>query len=259
MVKNGSDYIELQLNGGQALVRKRSVDRLRVVDSFAFDCDGTLVDTEGSFTRATFETVERLLENMHGKRLAPGSASRHILTKLRQTGEYNNDWDSVFAIVCFISAAYAELGSKGHPVCTGELLERAAEMVNVFTLSTGSKGVENAKEYTRSLYAGIGMDREYSRIMSYLNYPNLPSLSPLSSIYQMLYLGRGENGSMWPDRTPEGLASSERPLVSAETIRQLMSISGGRKPAIITGAGGGTSRQHLATSRTSSILRARCS
>lgn len=226
------DYIELGVSGGKVLVRRDSIAHLRSVTNFVFDCDGTLVNTEESFMSATFLTVDGLFSALHGREIVTRLKGRCMLSALRQTGEYNNDRDSAFAIVCFLSAAAAEqVGIVG--LQDGELIERGTDIMAEFLSSAGGKSVEDVMGFVAGQHASLGRTEEFGRIMRYLDYPNPPGVSPVSTLYMKLYLGAGRIDREWP----VGLIGNERPLVDAETMSELISLSGGRRPAIITGNG----------------------
>ncbi len=238
MSNNDDSYVEFKLDSGRVLVRRESIPRLKSVDMFAFDCDGTLIDTEESFVLATFRTSEKMLEVLHGREIDTGRQGRQMLSALRQTGLYNNDWDSAFAIVCFVSMAAAEYDGRSRTAPAAEIMDRANALVREFTASEGRKGIESVKELMMRHYSSLSRQDDYNRIMHYMNYPNMPDRSPLSALYLRLYLGDsgtagGGDGSAlkWPD----GLIGNEHPLVEARTMQSIVSLSGGRKAVILTG------------------------
>ncbi len=233
-------YIELGSVRGSMLVSRAAVELLRSVDSFAFDCDGTLLNSEESYVRATFETARTLFERLHGRGIETGKQGRRILSWLRQTGEYNNDWDSTFALVCFTSMAEAELDGAGGSKLPAALMDRAGDIASEFISSADRKDAASLKEFMKRRYASLAKKDEFDRISGFLNYPGGPERSPVSNVYMKFYLGKnpddGWDGNYRPLDYGNGLISKERPLVDARTMSQIISLSGGRKPAILTGS-----------------------
>lgn len=238
MTNKDDSYVEFTLDSGRVLVRKESMPHLKSVDMFAFDCDGTLIDTEESFVLATFRTAEKILETLHGREIDTGTQGRKILSALRQTGLYNNDWDSTFAIVCFVSMAVAEYDGRSSTVEAAELMNRANALVKAFTASEGRKGIESVRELMKRHYSSLSKLEDCNRIMRYMNYPNMPEESPLSALYMRLYLGdpdAAEGGNGVALKWPDGLIGNEHPLVDARTLESIVSLSGGRRAVILTG------------------------
>lgn len=193
---------------------------MKSADSFAFDCDGTLISTEGSYDRATYETVERMLMELHSLRISAAEDERDMLVALRMTGLYNNDWDSAFAMILFASMAIAGLDGRSAAATSQEIMDRAKNAALHFTESGRDADVNAMMEHARCFYRSMGKEGDFIRIVRHMNYPNLPPASRLSSLYMELY---------------EQFNGTEYPLIDSSTVEALISLSGGRKPAIITG------------------------
>lgn len=229
-----SDYVEKTIRGLPVFVRRESVKTLSSVDLLAFDCDGTLIDTENLFLDAMVGATEKLLIDLHGRELPLGKSAKRMLSLLRRTGEYNSDWDSTFAMTCMVSMALAEHTGRSGDVPVEKIMQRAEELAAEFTGSGLQKGVLPFKEFVRLHYSRNREEEEFGRIMHYLNYPGDESLSPVCGTYNGWYLedGTAEDAA----KGFEKMASGARRLVDSSTLESLVAITGGRKPAIITGS-----------------------
>lgn len=230
------EYRKLSLGGHTSLVKEGTEDRLKGVDGLAFDCDGTLVDVSGSFVRATFDTAEMLISSLHGRRVDFGNSGMRMLTSLRKTGQYNNDWDSTFAIVCFVSMALEGYDGRRSEVTADELVDRAGSIGRDFIAGNRSWDVEGVRRFTQEYYRSRSREGECARIFEFLNYPGLPPGSRLSTAYDKLYYGTIDGlppGGRNED-DGKGLFRTERLLVDETDLLAFADITG-KKPALLTG------------------------
>jgi len=95
-------YMVLNLNGGEAYVRRDKLSQLKRIDSVIFDCDGVLVDIRDSYNKAISETVAYILEGLTGYVLPKRLISEEVIFLFRRSGGFNNDWDTVYGILMFI-------------------------------------------------------------------------------------------------------------------------------------------------------------
>lgn len=229
-----SDYLEKEIGGRPAFVRRDSAEELSSADLFAFDCDGTLIDTEGLFLRAMIGATEKLLSDLHGRKLILGKSAKRMLSLFRQTGEYNSDWDSTFAMTCTVSMALSEYeGGKGS-VPGAAVTERAEVLASEFTSSGMPKGVQSFRDFVERQYSARGKEGEFRRVMDYLSYPGDESTSPVCRTYSGWYENDGRDGS--GGKAFEREAAGTRTLVDSAVLESLLSAAGGRKHAIITGS-----------------------
>lgn len=228
------DYMEMDIRGMPAFIRRDSAGALSSVDLFAFDCDGTLIDTEDLFLAAMIGTTEKLLADLHGRELPLGKSAKRMLSLLRQTGEYNSDWDSSFAMTCMVSMALAEYDGRSRDVPGEALMGRAAEIASEFAGSDSPKDVLSFRQYVKRQYSRYGKEDEFGRIMRYLSYPGEESLSPVCRIYGSWYQEAGSVDSA--AKSFERMARKSRRLVDPSILESLLALTGGKKPAIITGS-----------------------
>lgn len=217
-----------------AFVRRESVETLSTADLFAFDCDGTLIDTENLFLDAMIGATEKLLAELHNRELRLGRSAKRMLSLLRQTGKYNNDWDSTFAMTSMVSMSLAEYDGRNANVPVTEIMDRAEELTAEFTGSTMPKGVVSLREFVKQHCSAIGCEKEFHRVMEYLSYPGDESTSPVCRSYNKWYHEEGSEESAAKDF--ERMAAGARKLVDSTDLESLLSVARGKKHAVITGS-----------------------
>lgn len=91
-------YTEIMTVGGGAYLRSDGRDALVSVEALVFDCDGVLIDVRPSYDVAINRTVRYILSKLFYRDFSP-IATRRIIYRFRQSGGFNNDWDTVCAIL----------------------------------------------------------------------------------------------------------------------------------------------------------------
>ena len=224
-----SEYRKIYDSGGRLCLRKKRC-RASPADPVAFDCDGVLVDTRGSYDAAIARTVETLLEMRFGCRLPMNDPARRMTFLLRRTGAFNNDWDTSFAIMLFSSIAMLETGG-------GDVAGRAEELASRFASGTVTDAARDVLSYVGGIEEGA-VAGDAAALAEWLSYPGTPPGSLLATVFDELYYGRrgfiecyGE-----PPRhySGEGLMGNEKLMFDGDFVRHVTALSG-RRPAIITG------------------------
>ncbi len=201
----------------------------------AFDCDGVLVDTSGSYDVAIAKTVETLLGMRYGRHQSFGNAAGRMIFQLRKTGAFNNDWDSTFAIMLFTSLALLE--EENGSAEERDIAGRTEELVGMFTSKPVTDACRDVVAYVGEI-AGGPMATYVTRLVEWLSYPGSPPESLLATVFDELYYGEEGFAEFYgrPARyhSGEGLSGTEKLLFDRDLIEDLTRLSG-RKPAIITG------------------------
>jgi phosphoglycolate phosphatase-like HAD superfamily hydrolase len=96
------NYMELDLDGEKAYVRKDRLSQLRRIDGVIFDCDGVLIDIRDSYNRAISKTVVYILEGLTGTAVPERLISDEVIFLFRKSGGFNCDRDTVYGILMFI-------------------------------------------------------------------------------------------------------------------------------------------------------------
>ncbi|HXF05233.1 MAG TPA: HAD family hydrolase [Blastocatellia bacterium] len=91
-------YSEVPTEGGRAYIRADEREALASISALVFDCDGVLIDVRPSYDVAISRTVRYLLSKLFYRDFSP-LATRRMIYRFRQSGGFNNDWDTVCALL----------------------------------------------------------------------------------------------------------------------------------------------------------------
>ena len=209
-------YTSLDNSNNTILVSRKSPERLRLVDAIIFDCDGVLVDVRKSYDTTIQETVAILLSRTVGEKILAEEVSRKAIYALRATGGFNNDWDTVYALLltalgtlpsksleALANRSQEEVRNRPLPDCLEELdatasliranVQNPKESIrhletNILSLtatidSTGTSAVENV------LGSRIGVDTIVA-LRQLFKYPEKdPGNSLIPTIFDEIYYG----------------------------------------------------------------------
>ncbi len=75
---------------------------IEVCEAVIFDIDGVLVDVRRSYNEAIIKTVQLILEESYDIKIANKFPFENLISKLRNTGGFNNDIDTAYAIILII-------------------------------------------------------------------------------------------------------------------------------------------------------------
>jgi len=116
-------YRERRTEAGIVYVREDWVVEAPSVDVVLFDCDGVLIDVRPSYDAAIRETVSYILSKLV-QRAVTRPISRRLIHRFRQSGGFNNDWDTVCAILWGIAAQLPERWVEDFLQADEELADR---------------------------------------------------------------------------------------------------------------------------------------
>ena len=71
-------------------------------EAIIFDIDGVLVDVRRSYNEAIIKTVQLILKDRYEIKIANEFPFEKLISKLRNTGGFNNDIDTAYAIILII-------------------------------------------------------------------------------------------------------------------------------------------------------------
>lgn len=187
-------------------------------DCALFDIDGVLVDIRKSYNSAIKKTVEYMLKSMTGKAFR-GLVTDQIILKFRQSGGFNNDTDTTYAITLAALVRAPKNITEGR-----KFLVRVAENSD----ETGYLSVEK-------FLSNQGIEKWKKQ----LNYPAPVKDSMLARVFDELFYGpelfRKQNNlepKYWNGGRP--LIKNDRISVSAKTMKKLNEMFGGNL-AIVSG------------------------
>jgi phosphoglycolate phosphatase-like HAD superfamily hydrolase len=186
-------------------------------DCALFDIDGVLVDIRKSYNATIKKTVEFMLSRLTGRSFR-GLVTDKIILRFRQTGGFNNDTDTTYAITLAVLCKPPKNITDGR-----RLLLAVAENAD----ETGIASVEN-------FLAGCDIDKWKSP----LAYPAPVKASTLARVFDEFFYGpelfKRQNHlepQYWKGRP---FIRNDVPTVTASTMRQLYRSFGG-KLAMVTG------------------------
>lgn len=186
-------------------------------DCALFDVDGVLVDIRKSYNTAIKKTTEFMLSRLLGRALR-GIVTDEIILKFRQSGGFNNDTDTTYAITL------ATLSNPPRNLTDGrKFLRTVAENAN-------ETGIASVEKYLERY--------DIWKWKSELAYPAPVADSVLARVFDELFYGpelfRRQN-NLEPKYWKGGpLIRNDIQAVTAATMRQLHRTFGGRI-AMVTG------------------------
>lgn len=216
-------------------------DRLKIEHPIAmgFDCDGVLVDTARSYDLAVYRTVEMLfnewcVEKAWAEELE--ETVNTLLFRLRLTGNFNNDWDSTYAISILCATAALKNGLNGDGRRSGWMKIIALEELARWGVSASVLTPRTIEEFIGTI-EDPKIRQSVLDFNRHTGYLQEREKSRLARTFDELYYG----GELFAEMhgtdchsDSDGLMRNERLLFSAETAERLRHLSAGRM-AIITG------------------------
>jgi phosphoglycolate phosphatase-like HAD superfamily hydrolase len=251
MVPN--DYQRLRTSDGPAWARSLRIRDLREVDAVVFDCDGVLIDSRKSYDVSIMDVADTIIRMLFQVRLSWRKLGPRLISQLRQTGLFNNDWDTTYAIVMFAALALAEqdyyaipdqidwrnqqnIGPSTNGRHVTSSVSRTVESFSR-TLSDDGRGWAAVNRYVEE-----NSERSKStltKVRELLGYPGFPPACLLATIFDEVYHGRLLYKKMYgvPPRyySGKGMIENERVLVKPRDLDLLCTIIGQNKLAIATG------------------------
>jgi HAD superfamily phosphatase len=187
-------------------------------DCALFDIDGVLVDIRKSYNAAIKKTVEHMLRSIAGRSFR-GLVTDQIILKFRQSGGFNNDTDTTYAITLAMLAGAPKSVAEGR-----RLLAKVADNAD----ESGYLSVEK-------FLSGYGIEK-WKKLLA---YPAPVKDSMLARVFDELFYGpelfRKQNNmepKYWAGGRP--LIKNDRISVSAMTMKKLHEMFGGNL-AIVSG------------------------
>ncbi|MGZ5489189.1 MAG: HAD-IA family hydrolase [Nitrososphaeraceae archaeon] len=198
------------------------------IDYIIFDIDGVLIDVKKSYNEAIKNTVQFVVRNLINRDLKDLVTDKIIL-KFRQTGGFNNDADTSYAISLAL-LSHQDLQNANLEKFLIEIAEHADET-----------GIDSVEKYIKKLPQNK-ISPNYliniNKILDYLNYPGKVGDSIVSTVFdeffygQELFLKRYKIKSKYYFGKP--LIENDRIVITDNTIRKLIERFNG-KIAMVSG------------------------
>jgi len=225
-------YRRLKLRGGYSYLREGA--SLDGVEALIFDVDGVLIDSSSSYDMAVLKTYEYLCSRLFGRIKIGKDALLKALYRLRDSGGFNCDWDSLYVMLLFtfqrMPLGYKEefFRFKFEGLDPYERLSAASELPKFevelleeelleFVRNADSRGL-------RSIEERMLRDRYLKRFRDFLDYRSGVWHGLLPYVFDEIYYGRElfeEQHDVKPRLGFEGLIRFERLLVERETLDRL--------------------------------------
>ena len=243
-------YEIMQTRDGAAWIKSSRIAQFQKIDAIAYDCDGVLVDARKSYNATIPRTVNQLLRMTTGIKLPWNQIAPRTIAMLRQTGCFNNDWDTTYALTLF-SVLTLPLRVVQRIVANPSRVVRFKPRRTVPTeiIAIVKKFSSNLK---RNSNPSEAVDRFVSNnsptetcrqfiapLKTQLGYPGNPPDALLPTLFDEIYHGpvlfRRMYGADACHNQSRGLIENERLLVKRHDLNKICRIIGGRRLAIITG------------------------
>ena len=171
--------------------------------------DGVLIDTRLSYNLAIKKTVKHVLGILNGAKTIH-SISDGILMKMRQTGGFNNDTDTTYALI---------LASLVGQITSTKELER---LLFDATSHIDARGIISVERYLWTLYPRSTIER----IKQKLGYPGPVGKSIVTTVFDEVFYGTElfkQRYGIYPKYYfGDGLIDNEKVVISKDTTRFLL-------------------------------------
>lgn len=252
-------YKMMQTPDGATWIKQSQVEKLRQVDAIAFDCDGVLVDARKSYDATIPRVADQLLRMKLGIGLPWKQFAPKMITTLRQTGKFNNDWDTTYALILFSVVSLPmrviqeiEVGTlsskfRHFNYSKESVMAKIASTVKKFSSTpTLNRNISDAvDQYAITNAPSKTHEAVLLSLKNELGYPGSPPKALLSTLFDEVYHGpdlfRRMYGIEAKHYRRKGLIENERILIKRRDLTNTNRILGGQRLAIITG------RPYLAT------------
>ena len=146
-----------------------------------FDIDGVLIDVRKSYNEAIKNTIQFVVGNKIKRDNIKDLVTDKIILKFRQTGGFNNDIDTSYAISLAL-LSYPKLENSNIENFLIEIAEHADET-----------GIGSVEKYIKKLISNK-TSSNYSinihKILNYLNYPGNIGDSIISTVFDEFFYGK---------------------------------------------------------------------
>ncbi|HEX5187155.1 MAG TPA: HAD family hydrolase, partial [Nitrososphaeraceae archaeon] len=193
-----------------------------------FDIDGVLIDVRKSYNEAIKNTVQFVVGSIIKKDNLKELVTDKIILKFRQTGGFNNDADTSYAISLAL-LSFPELENSNSENFLIDVAEHGDET-----------GIYSIEKYIKKLLANKTSNNsiKINNILDYLNYPGKVGESIISTVFDEFFYGQ-ELFSKKHRIKPEyyfgkPLIENDRIVITDNTIRKIRERFNG-KIAMVSG------------------------
>jgi HAD superfamily phosphatase len=194
---------------GEASFRTSALQSLRDCNAIVMDCDGTLVDISNSYDEAIYTSVEMIFQAITGRR-PDRKALMDATFELRKSGGFNNDWDTVYAMLMGLLSGVPnesleklveKLRLAGDVPLTLRSILRGGivpEGYDEREIEEGLRDVVSYADEAGALSVDTGLEKLYKgkdklellkEVKSSFRFPGVPGECLIAGLFDELYLG----------------------------------------------------------------------
>lgn len=236
---------------------------IKFVDGVIFDCDGVLIDASKSYDKTIQITVNYILSQILGFSLPEDLITMNIIHRFRESGGFNNDWDTTYIILLYIFSKLPQNFQRSFTNIYKNLLDKSKKpKERLIIVSSHLREIESIKGLginINELRDGLlkfaekadssGIDslerllngEALSTFKEFLNYPNSIGESLITTFFEEAYLGSeifervyGIKPKFWFDK---GMIENEELIIKEETLIELTNLFGEGNLGIVSGRG----------------------
>ena len=218
-------YQKINDDDNNLVFTKKKYDNIGCI---IFDIDGVLIDVRKSYNEAIKNTVQFVVGSIIKKDNLKELVTDKIILKFRQTGGFNNDADTSYAISLAL-LSFPELENSNFENFLIDVAEHGDET-----------GIYSIEKYIKKLLANKTSNNsiKINKILDYLNYPGKVGESIISTVFDEFFYGQ-ELFSKKHRIKPEyyfgkPLIENDRIVITDNTIRKIKERFNG-KIAMVSG------------------------
>ena len=218
-------YQKINDDDNNLVFTKKKYDNIGCI---IFDIDGVLIDVRKSYNEAIKNTVQFVVGSIIKKDNLKELVTDKIILKFRQTGGFNNDADTSYAISLAL-LSFPELENSNFENFLIDVAEHGDET-----------GIYSIEKYIKKLLANKTSNNsiKINKILDYLNYPGKVGESIISTVFDEFFYGQ-ELFSKKHRIKPEyyfgkPLIENDRIVITDNTIRKIRERFNG-KIAMVSG------------------------
>lgn len=257
------EYLEIRTSKGLSYVRFSSMEKINTAEGIVFDCDGVLIDARPSYDEALKNTVKELVRILIGIEINPNSIPSETIYTIRNTGGFNNDYNTVHLLTTWIclhapeenleklkkrisnnfdlttllnTKPNTEIKLTEYEVTT--LMKKLEEGIRKYE-NTGAGYEEIEKNLFRELLNSYEKRSRYLKVLlDALRYPSFYGEGLLVTIFDEMYFGSDnirEVRRRGPFFSFRGMIENEKLMVDSSTLREFKRMFG--RMGLATGRG----------------------
>jgi phosphoglycolate phosphatase-like HAD superfamily hydrolase len=140
-------------------------------DCALFDVDGVIVDIRKSYDCAIKKTVDFVIKEITKMSNLNGLVNQEMILKFRQTGGFNNDVDTSYAII---------LASLANP---NKHINQMRKFIFTIIRNINESGIASVERFLSSFFSSV------EKVKELLNYPGPVGQSIVSTVFDEIFYG----------------------------------------------------------------------